>query len=152
MPRSGGWLNSIKVVLAFLILAIGMKYLLVPNQALGWGITREVYIGVWIVLFTLLGFYLLGKIRFAHDSPVEHIAVPRLIFVIASFTFALYLFPGIFGAPLKAVSGYLPTKSSWDLNEVIRHKMSTLPHQEAVIIQVCVMNQSMPIVTICPMD
>jgi thiol:disulfide interchange protein DsbD len=120
MPRSGGWLNSIKVVLAFLILAIGMKYLLVPNQALGWGITREVYIGVWIVLFTLLGFYLLGKIRFAHDSPVEHIAVPRLIFVIASFTFALYLFPGIFGAPLKAVSGYLPAKSSWDLNEVIR--------------------------------
>lgn len=120
MPRSGGWLNAVKVVLAFLILAIGMKYLLVPNQALGLGITREAYIGVWIVLFTLLGFYLLGKIKFSHDSPVEHISVPRLLFVIASFTFALYLVPGMFGAPLKAVSGYLPTESSWDLNEVIR--------------------------------
>lgn len=126
MPRSGGWLNSVKVVLAFLILAIGMKYLLVPNQALAWGITREVYIAVWIVLFTLLGFYLLGKIKFSHDSPVEHIAVPRLILVIASFTFALYLVPGIFGAPLKAVSGYLPTKSSWDLNEVIRQSTLNL--------------------------
>lgn len=120
MPRSGGWLNSVKVVLAFLILAIGMKYLLVPNQALGWGISREVYLSVWIVLFTLMGLYLMGKIRFSHDSPVEHIAVPRLVLVIASFTFALYLFPGLFGAPLKAVSGYLPTESSWDLDEIIR--------------------------------
>jgi thiol:disulfide interchange protein DsbD len=126
MPRSGGWLNSIKVVLAFLILAIGMKYLLVPNQALGWGITREVYIGVWIVLFTLLGFYLLGKIKFSHDSPVEHIAVPRLLFVIASFTFAIYLVPGIFGAPLKAVSGYLPSESSWDLDDIIREATQNL--------------------------
>jgi thiol:disulfide interchange protein len=126
MPRSGGWLNSIKVVLAFLILAIGMKYLLVPNQALGWGITREVYIGVWIVLFTLLGFYLLGKIKFSHDSPVEHIAVPRLIFVIAAFTFALYLVPGMFGAPLKAVSGYLPSESSWDLDDIIRESTQSV--------------------------
>jgi thiol:disulfide interchange protein DsbD len=120
MPRSGGWLNSVKVVLAFLILAIGMKYLLVPNQALGWGITREVYIGVWIVLFVLLGMYLMGKIKFSHDSPVDHISVPRLVLVIAAFTFALYLLPGIFGAPLKAVSGYLPTESSWDLDDIIR--------------------------------
>ncbi len=120
MPRSGGWLNSVKVVLAFLILAIGMKYLLVPNQALGWGITREVYLGVWIVLFLLLGFYLLGKIKFSHDSPVDHISVPRLVLIIASFTFALYLIPGLFGAPLKAVSGYLPAESSWDLDEIIR--------------------------------
>jgi thiol:disulfide interchange protein DsbD len=120
MPKSGGWLNSVKVVLAFLILAIGMKYLLVPNQALGWGITREVYVAVWIVLFTLLGLYLMGKIKFSHDSPVEHIAVPRLLLIIASFTFALYLFPGMFGAPLKAVSGYLPSESSFDLDEIIR--------------------------------
>ncbi len=120
MPRSGGWLNSVKVVLAFLILAIGMKYLLVPNQALGWGITREVYLGVWIVLFVLLGMYLLGKIQFSHDSPVGHVSVPRLLLVILSFTFALYLFPGLFGAPLKAVSGYLPSESSWDLDEIIR--------------------------------
>lgn len=120
MPRSGGWLNSVKVVLAFLILAIGMKYLLVPNQALGWGITREVYIAVWIVLFVLLGMYLLGKIQFSHDSPINHVSVPRLLLVILSFTFALYLFPGMFGAPLKAVSGYIPTESSWDLDDIIR--------------------------------
>jgi thiol:disulfide interchange protein DsbD len=126
MPRSGGWLNSVKVVLAFLILAIGMKYLLVPNQALGWGITREVYLGVWIILFTLLGFYLLGKIQFSHDSPVTHVSVPRLLFVIAAFTFALYLVPGLFGAPLKAVSGYIPSVSSWDLNKVIRENIQGL--------------------------
>lgn len=120
MPKSGGWLNSVKVVLAFLILAIGMKYLLVPNVALNWGITREVYLAVWIVLFTLLGFYLLGKIRFSHDSPVNHLSVPRLLLVIISFSFVFYLVPGLFGAPLKAVSGYLPTESSWDLDEIIR--------------------------------
>lgn len=120
MPKSGGWLNSVKVFIAFIILAIGMKYLLVPNQALNWGITREVYLGVWIVLFTLLGFYLLGKIKFSHDSPVDHISVPRLAMVIVTFTFVIYLIPGLFGAPLKAVSGYLPTESSWDLDDIIR--------------------------------
>lgn len=120
MPKSGGWLNSVKVVLAFLILFIGMKYLNVPNQALGWGITREVFIAVWIVLFTLLGLYLLGKIRFSHDSPVDHVSVPRLAFVIAAFAFAIYLVPGLFGAPLKAVSGYLPSESAWDLDDIIR--------------------------------
>ena len=120
MPKSGGWLNSVKVVLAFLILAIGMKYLLVPNVALDWGITREIYLAIWIVLFTLLGFYLLGKIRFSHDSPVNHVSVPRLLLVIISFSFVFYLVPGLFGAPLKAVSGYLPTESSWDLDEIIR--------------------------------
>jgi thiol:disulfide interchange protein DsbD len=126
MPKSGGWLNSVKVVLAFLILFIGMKYLNVPNQALGWGITREVFIAVWIVLFTLLGFYLLGKIRFSHDSPVDHVAVPRLLMVIAAFAFAVYLVPGLFGAPLKAVSGYLPTESSWDLDDIIRESTSNI--------------------------
>jgi thiol:disulfide interchange protein len=120
MPKSGGWLNSVKVVLAFLILFIGMKYLNVPNQALGWGITREVFIAVWIVLFSMLGMYLLGKIKFSHDSPVDHISVPRLLLAIASFAFTIYLVPGMFGAPLKAVSGYLPSESSWDLDEIIR--------------------------------
>jgi len=132
MPKSGGWLNSVKVVLAFLILAIGMKYLLVPNQALGWGISREVYIGIWIVLFTLLGFYLLGKIRFVHDSPVGYISVPRLFFAIAAFSFTFYLFPGLFGAPLKAVSGYLPAESSWDLEEIIRENTRHLGAGTAV--------------------
>jgi thiol:disulfide interchange protein DsbD len=126
MPKSGGWLNSVKVVLAFLILAIGMKYLLVPNVALGWDISREVFIGVWIVLFAMLGFYLLGKIRFSHDSPINHVSVPRLLLVIISFSFAVYLIPGLFGAPLKAVSGYLPTESSWDLDEIIRESTSNI--------------------------
>lgn len=120
MPKSGGWLNSVKVVLAFLILAIGSKYLNVPNQALGWGLTREVFIAFWITLFVLLGLYLMGKIRFSHDSPVDHISVPRLVLVIISFTFAIYLVPGMFGAPLKAVSGYLPSESAWDLDDIIR--------------------------------
>jgi thiol:disulfide interchange protein DsbD len=128
MPKSGGWLNSVKVVLAFLILAIGMKYLIVPNNALGWGITREVYIGVWIVLFSLLGFYLLGKIRFSHDSPMNHVSVPRLLLVIISFSFVFYLVPGLFGAPLKAVSGYLPVESSWDLDEIIRESTQNLAY------------------------
>ena len=119
MPKSGGWLNSVKVVLAFLILAIGMKYLLVPNTALGWDIPREVFVAVWIVLFTLLGFYLLGKIQFSHDSPIPYVSVPRLVFVIIAFTFAIYLVPGMFGAPLKVISGYLPSESSWDLDEII---------------------------------
>jgi len=126
MPKSGGWLNSVKVVLAFLILFIGMKYLNVPNQALGWGITREVFIAVWIVLFTLMGFYLLGKIRFSHDSPVDHVAVPRLVLVIASFAFAVYLLPGLFGAPLKIVSGYMPSESAWDLDDIIRESTENI--------------------------
>jgi thiol:disulfide interchange protein DsbD len=128
MPKSGGWLNSVKVVLAFLILAIGMKYLNVPNQALGWGLTREVFIAVWIVLFVLLGFYLLGKIKFSHDSPVDHISVPRLVLVLLSFTFAIYLVPGLFGAPLKAVSGYLPSESSWDLDDIIRESARNISY------------------------
>ena len=126
MPKSGGWLNSVKVVLAFLILFIGMKYLNVPNQALGWGITREVFIAVWIVLFVMLGMYLLGKIKFSHDSPVDHISVPRLGLVIAAFSFAVYLVPGLFGAPLKAVSGYLPSESAWDLDEIIRESTKNI--------------------------
>jgi len=119
LPKSGGWLNSIKVVLGFVILALGLKFLLVPNQALGWGLTREFFIAIWIVLFTLLGFYLLGKIKFAHDSDVNHISVPRLFLVIATFTFVVYLIPGMIGAPLKAISGFLPTESSFDLVELI---------------------------------
>lgn len=119
LPKSGGWLNSVKVVLGFIILALGLKFLLVPNQALGWGLSREFFIAIWIVLFTLLGFYLLGKIKFSHDSDVNHISVPRLFLVIATFTFVVYLIPGMIGAPLKAISGFLPTESSFDLVELI---------------------------------
>jgi thiol:disulfide interchange protein len=119
LPQSGGWLNSVKVVLGFIILALGTKFLLVPNQALGWDISREFFIAIWIVLFTLLGFYLLGKIKFSHDSPVDFISVPRLALVVATFTFVVYLIPGLIGAPLKAISGFLPTESSFDLVELI---------------------------------
>ncbi len=122
LPQSGGWLNSVKVVLGFIILALGTKFLLVPNQALGWDISREFFIAIWIVLFTLLGFYLLGKIKFSHDSPVNFISVPRLALVVATFTFVVYLIPGLIGAPLKAVSGFLPVESSFDLVELIGKK------------------------------
>jgi len=119
MPKSGGWLNSVKVVLGFVILALGMKFLLVPNQALGWGLTRELFIAIWIVLFTLMGFYLLGKIKFAHDSDVKYISVPRLLLIIVTFTFVVYLLPGMIGAPLRAVSAFLPSESSFNLMEII---------------------------------
>ncbi len=119
MPKSGGWLNSVKVVLGFVILALGMKFLLVPNQALGWGLTRELFIAIWIVLFTLMGFYLLGKIKFSHDSDVKYISVPRLLLIIATFTFVVYLLPGMIGAPLRTVSAFLPSESSFNLIEII---------------------------------
>ncbi len=122
MPKSGGWLNSVKVVLGFVILALGMKFLLVPNQALGWGLTRELFIAIWIVLFTLMGFYLLGKIKFSHDSDVKYISVPRLLLIIVTFTFVVYLLPGMIGAPLRAVSAFLPSESSFNLVEIISEK------------------------------
>ncbi len=127
LPQSGGWLNSVKVVLGFIILALGTKFLLVPNQTLGWDLSREFFIAIWIVLFTLMGFYLLGKIKFSHDSPVNFISVPRLALVIATFTFVVYLIPGLIGAPLKAVSGFLPTESSFDLVELIgKNQVNTI--------------------------
>lgn len=117
MPRSGGWLNSVKVVLGFIELALGLKFLSIADQTYHWHILdREIYLAIWIVLFTLMGFYLLGKIKFAHDSEVTHISVPRLFFVIATFTFVMYLIPGMWGAPLKALSGYLPPMASHDFD------------------------------------
>jgi len=110
MPKSGGWLNSVKVVLGFIVLAFGMKFLLTIDASYHLGIfSREVYLAIWIVLFTLMGFYLLGKIKFAHDSDLNHISVPRLVLVIATFVFVIYLVPGLFGAPLKAISGLIPS-------------------------------------------
>lgn len=109
MPKSGGWLNSVKVVFAFILLAFGMKFLLNIDQVYELGLfTREVFIAIWIVIFSLMGFYLLGKIKFAHDSDVPHIGVFRLLLVIVTFTFVVYLVPGLFGAPLKMVSPLLP--------------------------------------------
>ena len=115
LPKSGGWLNSVKVVLGFVEVALGFKFLSVADQTYHWGLLdREVYLAIWIVVFTLLGLYLLGKIRFAYDSPVEHLSVFRLILVIVVFTFVVYMIPGMWGAPLKALSGYLPPITTQD--------------------------------------
>lgn len=109
MPRSGGWLNSVKVVLGFLELALSLKFLSVADLAYGWGLLdREIFLALWIVIFLLLGLYLLGKIRFAHDEPVEHVSVPRFFLSIASLSFMVYLIPGLWGAPLKGVSAFVP--------------------------------------------
>ncbi|MGM9768043.1 MAG: protein-disulfide reductase DsbD family protein [Candidatus Cryptobacteroides sp.] len=113
--KSGSWLNSVKVVLGFIEVALGFKFLSVADQTYHWGILdREVYLAIWIVTFTLLGLYLLGKIRFEADDKVEHIGVFRLALVIIDFTFVVYMIPGMFGAPLKALSGYLPPLETQD--------------------------------------
>lgn len=115
MPKSGGWLNSVKVVLGFVEIALGLKFLSTADQTYHWGLLdREIYLAIWIVVFTLMGLYLLGKIRFKHDSPVEYVSVKRLLLAIISFTFVIYLIPGMWGAPLKALSGYLPPMESQD--------------------------------------
>ena len=111
----GGWLNSVKVVLGFVELALGLKFLSVADQTYHWGLLdREVYLAIWIVIFALLGLYLLGKIRFAHDEPLEHLSVTRLTLAIAVFSFVVYLVPGMWGAPLKALSGYMPPITTQD--------------------------------------
>ena len=117
LPKSGGWLNSVKVVLGFVEVALGFKFLSVADQVYHWGILdREVYLAIWIVVFTLLGFYLLGKIRFAHDSELKHLSVGRLAMAIAVFSFVVYLIPGMWGAPLSKLSGYLPPQTSLDFD------------------------------------
>lgn len=115
LPKSGGWLNSVKVVLGFVEVALGFKFLSVADQVYHWNLLdREVYLAIWIVVFSLLGLYLLGKIKFAHDSEVKHLSVGRLALAIGVFTFVVYMIPGMWGAPLKALSGYLPPLSSQD--------------------------------------
>lgn len=117
MPKSGGWLNSVKVVLGLVELALGLKFLSVADQAYHWGILdREIYLAFWIVIGSFLGLYLLGKIRLPHDSPMERVGVFRLLFSIVTFTFVVYLIPGMWGAPLKALAGYLPPMSSHDFD------------------------------------
>ncbi|MEN8202959.1 MAG: cytochrome c biogenesis protein CcdA [Bacteroidota bacterium] len=110
LPKSGGWLNAVKVVLGFIVLAFSMKFLLAldPTNKI---LTRELYLAVWIVLFFMLGMYFLGKIKFAHDSDLPHVSVPRLLLSVASFTFVVYLFIGLFGYELKTIAPLLPPKS-----------------------------------------
>ncbi|MCX7638484.1 MAG: protein-disulfide reductase DsbD family protein [Cyclobacteriaceae bacterium] len=119
LPKSGGWLNAVKVTLGFLELALALKFLSIADQAYHWGILdRDVNIVLWIVIFGLLGLYLLGKIRLPHDSPVEKISVPRLLLAITVFSFVVYLVPGLWGAPLKALAGYLPPQHTHDFDLV----------------------------------
>ena len=111
----GGWLNTVKVVMGFIEVALGFKFLSMADQTYHWGLLdREVYLAIWIVVFALLGFYLLGKLKFAHDDDVPHITVTRLSLAIVVLSFVVYMIPGMWGAPLKALSGYLPPISTQD--------------------------------------
>lgn len=117
MPKSGGWLNSVKVVLGFLELALALKFLSVADLAYGWRILdREVFISLWIVIFALLGIYLLGKITFPHDSKVEKTGVTRFMLALISLSFAVYMIPGLWGAPLKAISAFAPPAHTQDFS------------------------------------
>lgn len=117
MPKSGGWMNSVKVVLGFIELILSLKFLSVADLAYGWRILdREVFLSVWIVLFVLLGIYLLGKLRFPHDEERRHTGVFGFFLAVVSFSFAVYLLPGLWGAPLKAVSAFAPPANTLDFN------------------------------------
>ena len=115
--KSGGWLNSVKIVFAFLELAFGLKFLSMADLFYGWRLLdREVYLALWIVIFSLMGIYLMGKIKFKGDDEVHHIGVIRLFLIIATFSFVIYMIPGMFGAPLKGISGFLPPMNTQDFN------------------------------------
>lgn len=117
MPKSGGWLNAVKVTLGFLELALALKFFSIADQAYHWGILdRDINIALWVVIFGLLGLYLLGKLRLPHDSVVEKVSVPRLLLAIGVLTFVVYLIPGLWGAPLKMLAGYLPPMHTHDFN------------------------------------
>lgn len=117
MPKSGGWLNSVKVVLGFIELALSLKFLSVADLAYGWGLLdRETFVALWVVIFALLGMYLLGKIRFSHDSEVKGIGVFRFFLAVISLAFSVYLLPGLWGAPLKSVSAFVPPLYTQDFN------------------------------------
>lgn len=127
LPRSGGWLNSVKVVLGFIVLAFSLKFLSNIDQSYHLGIfSREVYLGIWFILSVMLGFYLLGKLRFANDSDLPYISVPRFILAVVSFTFALYLFTGILGADLQSISSMIPPKSKKNLSMNLPVNQSTM--------------------------
>ena len=129
LPKSGGWLNSVKVVLGFLELALGLKFLSIADQTYHWHILdREVYLAFWIVIFFLMGMYLLGKLKFHHDSDIPFISVPRIMLAIVVFTFVVYMIPGMWGAPLKGLSGYLPptTYQDFDINAIIKSEVAAI--------------------------
>lgn len=117
MPKSGGWLNSVKVVLGFLELALALKFLSNVDLAYHWNwLDREVFLALWIVIFGLMGLYLIGKIKFSHDSPLDYLSVPRTLFAIVVFAFVVYMIPGMWGAPLKSISAFLPPSATQDFD------------------------------------
>jgi len=137
MPKSGGWMNTLKVVLAFIELAFALKFINVPDQTYHWGILdREVYLALWIVLFSLMGVYLLGKIKFPLDDDMPVQKSPfRFMMAIATFAFVVYMIPGMFGAPLKAISGWLPpmTTQDFDINHIVRQESGVGVHTHTTI-------------------
>ncbi len=140
MPKSGGWLNSIKVVLGFIMLAFSLKFASTIDTVYSLGIlSRDVYLALWIVIFVLMGLYLMGKIKFENDSDVPHIGVFRLLLIIASFAFALYLVPGLFGAPLKGISALLPPRetSGFNLLRAISDNQKSAPVVDMGGLSVC---------------
>lgn len=117
LPKSGNWLNAVKVVLGFLELALALKFLSIADQVYHWHLLdRDVFLSLWIVIFALIGFYLLGKIRLPHDSENKIVSIPRLLLAILTFAFVVYMVPGLWGAPLKVLAGYLPPETSQDFN------------------------------------
>jgi thiol:disulfide interchange protein DsbD len=129
LPKSGGWLNSVKVTLGFLELALALKFLSNVDLAYHWGILkRELFIALWVVIFGLMGLYLLGKLKFSHDSDSPHISTGRLIFGIIALTFTLYLVPGLFGAPLKMISGFPPPEFYKEWVQAGEHSGGECPH------------------------
>lgn len=135
LPKSGGWLNTVKVVLGFIEVALALKFLSVADLVMHWGILdREVFIVLWVIIFALLGFYLLGKLKFSHDSDLPYISVPRLFMAIISFAFALYLIPGLWGAPLKAISAFAPPIGTQDF-VLSANSHATPPSEHAGIVK-----------------
>lgn len=117
LPKSGGWLNSVKVVLGFLELALALKFLSNVDLAYHWNIfDREIFLVLWIVIFGLMGLYLIGKLRFSHDAPLPYITIPRLFLAIITFAFTIYMIPGLWGAPLKSISAFLPPQATQDFD------------------------------------
>jgi thiol:disulfide interchange protein len=129
LPKSGGWLNTIKVTLGLLELALALKFLSIADQAYHWGILdRDINIAIWVVIFSILGFYFLGKIRMPGDAPIDKIPVPRLMLSILTFSFVVYLVPGLWGAPLKALAGYLPPMYTHDFDLISLSRASQENH------------------------
>ncbi len=134
LPKSGGWLNSVKVVLGFLELALAFKFLSNVDLAYHWDLLdREVFLVLWIVIFAMMGFYIIGKLTFSHDSPLPFITVPRILLSIIIFSFTLYMVPGLWGAPLKALSGFLPPQTTQDFDLYNNSSLNSLSSNDITI-------------------